>query len=365
MRISQSTISQLAALTILLSWATPLAARNINWSGYNWWVRTSNGNPQGPGPNIFSDSTNTVFVDHNGDLHLRIHQENGKWVGAEIDNHQSLSYGTYEWEVSSRYDQFAANVVGGLFTYLDPYSAASQTSGSVGNGIADTPHEIDIEFTKAWGNANLWHTTHDPDVQSPHTSYLSTLSGTHTTHRFTWEPDRITWGSYHGHVAGVANPANPMVGQPGGMAVHTYTGPVVPKDLNEIPIINFWLSGNNVSNIGPTNGQMQEMIIHSFSYTPLADPLISADFDGDSDVDGADFLIWQRGLGVSGGAANNASGNADGDTDVDGDDLMVWTSLFGAAIAISNAAPIPEPAGLLVIVLAGWFGARMSRRLAA
>lgn len=338
--------AQVASFTILLV-GTTVSARNINWSGYDWWVRTSNGNPQGPGPNIFSDSMETVFVDGNGDLHMRIHQENGKWVGAEIDNHQSLSYGTYEWEVSSRYDQFADNVVGGLFTYLDPQSVANQTPGSIGNGIADTPHEIDIEFTKAWGNVNLWHTTHDPDVQSPHTSYLTSLSGTHTTHRFTWEPDRITWGSYHGHVAGVANPANPITGQPGGTAVHTYTGPVVPQDLDEIPIINFWLSGNNVSNVGPTDGQMQEMIIHSFTYTPLPEPVISADFDEDGDIDGRDFLAWQRGFATPN--ATRAHGDANNDHTVNAEDLGIWASQYGSPAPLA-VLQVPEPSSALMLL---------------
>ena len=38
----------------------------------------------------------------------------------------------------------------------------------------------------------------------------------------------------------------------------------------------------------------------------------SADFDGDNDVDGTDFLIWQRGLGLN-GQQNNAQGDANGD----------------------------------------------------
>jgi hypothetical protein len=343
--------SQLVYFALVPFLCSNVSARNISWSGYNWWVRTSGGNPQGPGPNIFSDSTETVFVDSNGDLHLRIHQENGKWVGAEINNHQSLGYGTYEWEVSSRYDLFATNVVGGLFTYLDPNSVANQTEGLVGNGIADTPHEIDIEFTQAWGGANLYHTTHDPDVQSPSTSYYQALTGDNTTHRFTWTEDSITWGSYHGHVAGVANPLHPIAEQRSGPhngnpAIHTYTGPVVPKDLNEIPIINFWMSGNNVSNTGPTDGLDQEMIIHRFTFTPLsAAPDPSADFDEDGDVDGRDFLTWQRGFST--GTGHN-HGDADYNGVVDAVDLEIWTSQYAGETSL-RALTIPEPSSALLL----------------
>jgi hypothetical protein len=76
-------------------------------------------------------------------------------VAAEIDLTQSLGYGTYQWELCSRYDRFPSNVAVGLFTYISPRSVARQTNGVVGNRKPDTSHEIDIEFTGAWGDANL------------------------------------------------------------------------------------------------------------------------------------------------------------------------------------------------------------------
>ncbi|MEZ6189884.1 MAG: hypothetical protein R3C45_01160 [Phycisphaerales bacterium] len=282
-------------------------ARQIEWSGYTWNVRTSGSQLQGPGPNLFSDGTQSVWVDGNGDLHLKIRQAtNGKWYAAEIDMTESLSFGTYEWELSSRYDLFSPDAVAGMFTYLDPQSVANQTSGSVGNGIGDTPHEIDIEMTGAWGSANLYMTTHDPDVQSPSKNFYQALTGDFTTHRFTWAPDSIKWNSYNGHVAGVANPPNPIVEQRpgannGNPAEFLYTGPIIPEDLNEIPIINFWLTGPNASVNGPANGLEQELIIHSFTYTPLAtepEP-IPGDINGDGFVGIADLNIvlgnWNAG----------------------------------------------------------------------
>jgi hypothetical protein len=68
------------------------------------------------------------------------------------------------------------------------------------------------------------------------------------------------------------------------------------------------------------------------------------DFDSDNDVDGADFLAWQRGLRPSG--ATRADGDADGDGDVDGADLGLWRSNFGPgasvlAMSASEAALAP------------------------
>jgi hypothetical protein len=69
----------------------------------------------------------------------------------------------------------------------------------------------------------------------------------------------------------------------------------------------------------------------------------SADFDGDGDVDGADFLTWQRGLGTAGAATSN-TGDADGDVAVNRMDLQIWRSQFGGSLAAAEAIAIPEPA---------------------
>ncbi len=76
-------------------------------------------------------------------------------------------------------------------------------------------------------------------------------------------------------------------------------------------------------------------------------------FDSDAlpagDVDGRDFLIWQRGFGST-GTKLPEEGDANGDMDVDGDDLSIWQSNFGAQRAgvFSNAIlsqTVPAAAG--------------------
>ena len=56
---------------------------------------------------------------------------------------------------------------------------------------------------------------------------------------------------------------------------------------------------------------------------------LNADFDSDRDVDGADFLMWQRGYGTPIPYAGIADGDADDSTSVDVNDLSMWGSSFG------------------------------------
>jgi hypothetical protein len=84
----------------------------------------------------------------------------------------------------------------------------------------------------------------------------------------------------------------------------------------------------------------------------------NADFDGDGDKDGADFLIWQRGVGTAG---TQAQGNANGVGLIDGADLAIWEAQFGTATVAS--APVPEPTSLVLVSLAalGLVAARRRR----
>ena len=72
----------------------------------------------------------------------------------------------------------------------------------------------------------------------------------------------------------------------------------------------------------------------TISYTGAEQPApVSADFDSNGNVDGADFLAWQRGFGAVTPNATRSDGDADNDADVDGDDLDWWESQFTAGVA--------------------------------
>jgi hypothetical protein len=86
-----------------------------------------------------------------------------------------------------------------------------------------------------------------------------------------------------------------------------------------------------------------EVIVTQFAFFPEPS---TADFDGDGDVDGADFLLWQRG-----GSPNALSQS----------DLALWEDHFGITI-LTAAASIPEPSTLLLGTLAA-VGLLLRRRL--
>ncbi len=76
-------------------------------------------------------------------------------------------------------------------------------------------------------------------------------------------------------------------------------------------------------------------------------PALPGDFDVDNDVDGADFLAWQRGLGATTGATR-AQGDANADGAVDAADLAIWKANYGDTLpAVAAAQPAFAPASVL------------------
>jgi len=242
------------------------ADRAITFAHHNWSVKV--GSNLGPGPNNFSDSTDNVWVDGNGYLHLKITNQGGQWYCSEIISDESFGYGTYVFTMESRVDLLDKNIVLGLFTW-DTYAPQYNY------------REIDFEFSRWQDPANdnsqyviqPWDTAgnmsrFDIDYTGP---------GNTTTHVMTWRPDGIYFKSYYGDF---------MLAPPPGNVINDwyYTGPDNPPPGGENVRMNLWL----ILGLPPSNGLEDEMIIKDFQFlTGISDQ--PGDINDDTDVGLADF----------------------------------------------------------------------------
>jgi hypothetical protein len=84
----------------------------------------------------------------------------------------------------------------------------------------------------------------------------------------------------------------------------------------------------------------------------------NADFDGDGDIDGRDFLRWQRGFGTG---TTLAQGDANGDHVVNGLDLAIWRDQYGTS-PLSAVSSVPEPSSIGMAVFVAFTFSTIRRR---
>jgi hypothetical protein len=242
-------LSKFPALLLLLfiAYQPAFAQTTIDFAGQTWIVRTGGG---GPGPNHWSDSPESVWVDNSGQLHLKIRKQNDIWYCSEVYAPQSVGHGEYILYLATDVEVLDPNVVTGFFTYE-----------------TDT-REIDIEFSR-WGDTaqvDGWYTV-QPVISGNQSSFSLHLNGRHSTHKFNWQADSIHFESYYGYSPTL--PSNDSL-----IKSWTYTGHSIPPAGNELFHINFWLMGGKA----PTDGRESELIIHAVS-SPQPENVIVKDAD--------------------------------------------------------------------------------------
>ncbi|MEA1865919.1 MAG: dockerin type I domain-containing protein [Euryarchaeota archaeon] len=230
--------------------------RHIRFSGYNWTVKSSE-ILVGPGPNYFSDSNQSVWVDEEGKLHLKILKKDGKWYCAEVCTTESLGYGKYIFYAASRVDRLDKNVVAGLFTWD-------------GEAPEYNYREIDIEFSR-WGqemNDNAQYVVQPWDPPENMHRFNMVLNGNYSTHSFDWSTDSIFFQSLDGHYS--SPPSDSYM-----IESWNYTDSGIPPDGGGNARINLWLNDADGDGIGdlPSDGQEAEIIIRRFEHiTPIDTP---------------------------------------------------------------------------------------------
>jgi len=228
----------------------------FHFSGYDWDVKTSGGILFGPGLNFFSDSTDNVWVDGAGKLHLRITHRDDQWQCAEVIALHDLGYGTYRFYLDSAVDALDPNVVLGLFTWSDDPAFAHR--------------EIDIEISR-WGIAvdptNAQYVVQPFETLGNLVRWTIPTAVAPTTHSFTWAGDRIDFLSHNGAFA--PPPASvPEISQ------WSYTGANIPEPGDERVRLNLWL----FNGAAPTDGEEVEVVINRFVFvpSPLPTPTVNA-----------------------------------------------------------------------------------------
>jgi hypothetical protein len=147
----------------------------------------------------------------------------------------------------------------------------------------------------------------------------------------------------------------------GGPALFTKSGTLAGAGADAIDTLEILMFGNGSGNgvpgpAGQTSGE-REFFFNSLS---VANATVgNADYDDDSDVDGADFLIWQQTLGSETELA--ADGNQNGK--VDAADLDLWKLQFGVPAAASGIGAVPEPTATTMALGAALALFAFSRRL--
>jgi len=225
--------------------------RWISFSGYDWWVKDSPG-LVGPGPNYFSDSTNNVWLDALGRLHLRITNRSNQWQCAEVVTKRTFGHGSYRFELDSPVNDINPSVVLGLFTWSDD--------------PAYTHREIDVECGR-WADPgdvnNAQYVVQPWDWPNHLVRYRVPAGQTNSTHLFTWETNRISYQALRGSFS--PTPALTNV-----ISTWVFNNAAdVPQTGDENIRINLWLINGNA----PTDNREVDFIIRSFQFVPLGLPL--------------------------------------------------------------------------------------------
>ncbi len=114
----------------------------------------------------------------------------------------------------------------------------------------------------------------------------------------------------------------------------------------------------SLPNTGPGRAPNGNLVLQEFAVdvVDFPDPP-TADFDENGMVNGSDLAIWKTGFGTG---ATHMQGNTNTqlDSDVDGGDFLIWQrQLGGPGGAVSSSttvsAVVPEPASIALIGLGG------------
>lgn len=225
--------------------------KQIWFSGQSWIVESSGNYTRGPGDNFFSDSEETVWVDSDGWLHIKLHKEGKlkKWVCPSVRSVLPADYGVHRFYVVGDLAHLDKNVVLGMFLYR------------MDKEHVDEGGEVDIEFS-TWGlpktlptgeiipSANNmqyvlwkpWKGVEGPKIADMSCYNIQTSSAQCSTHTLIWRPDVIEFKSCYGHLK---NPKPENIMQTWIVRSTLQNTIQMPKQEDRMYInLNLWLNEN-------------------------------------------------------------------------------------------------------------------------
>jgi hypothetical protein len=228
-------------------------------------------------------------------------------------------------------------------------------------GVPDWSTQFSSTFTTPErGFLKTWRSSNDVNVWNDNDP-VAILTGA-ATHRV-----RMTYnGTAHTIIYAID------VNYAGGAFAADYTAPSI--DLNTVNCPEGCGGGTDASLYDPDLGWPLEPSkiyfggddgVNFKDFSVTVGTSANANFNGDTNIDGADFLIWQRGVGLNAGATLG-QGDADGNGAVNGGDLTIWKNQFGTTPGVGAASAAPEPAAGVIAAMATagcWLRRRAARRL--
>ncbi len=231
-----------------VQWNDFPGGRTIEFSDRIW--RVKGPGFYGPGPNNFSDSEQSVWVDDLERLHMTIRQIGGAWNSTEVTLVDPLGYGDYIFTTQGALDQLDTRTVLGLFLWQ------YNTYWDAADGWWNPYNEFDIEYSR-WGSPDnqIGQFVAQPwDWPGNIFRYGASFGATEiSSHAIRWLPDRVECRAWRGGTADES--ATSMISS------WVYTGPHIPRPEQPRVHINLWY-------FGAAPSSTQEAILTRFSFVP-------------------------------------------------------------------------------------------------
>lgn len=218
----------------------------VVWQNQVWLGRLSPVTQEGPAPNYWLSTPETVFTDNEGRLHMVAEQVGSTWYSVSVQSQKSdYGYGDYRVVVDTPLQSLDPMAVVGMYTYNRNYIPGRD--------------EVDVELSR-WGQPSPTFNNSQFVVQPWHIkghlqAFFSPTDRAPLTFEWQWTPKGVFFREYDGLL-------------PGAKLIKKWSetsfspGPLKGTKMN----FNLWFNRGQP----PYNKKTQEVVFRSFTYTPAA-----------------------------------------------------------------------------------------------